>query len=282
MMKTTGRVTWSCAALLLTLTSVSAVQRLNSIDGLKKIGFGQSVPTHSLVLLFWFANKVYMGYNNVIRLTFNPNNGDYGSHYYHNSEYLLDEPPQGQEYYTVGNLYQETSVPLPDYVINPPTLFEEGNRDRIIIRVRGRRIHQVYITQHFDHQGTPYDPDHTYQITPNLLRQIRQFSLRGHFQMLGELRNRYASNADLSEIGNQWGHLVFLGLFLYIVTTPCYYNEESRRPVNRQSTENRGSATYHTSAPQNDDLCLWCRRLIGVLIIVIILLIAFSGKLARV
>jgi len=66
---------------------VSAVQRkLKSISDLKNINFGQSVPKHSLLLLHWFANTVNIDENNVINLTFDPNDGDYGSHYYGNFE----------------------------------------------------------------------------------------------------------------------------------------------------------------------------------------------------
>ncbi|XP_075942230.1 uncharacterized protein LOC142944912 [Anarhichas minor] len=230
MMEKTGRVMICCVALLLVLTSVSAVQRdLDSIDDLKKINFGQSVPKHSLVLLYWFANTVDID-NNVIWLTFDPNSRDYGSHHYRNSERLLDPLPQGNVHqdYTIGNLYQQTSMPLPDYVVRPPaTEYEGSNRDRIIIRVReqntGRRalqsIDQVYITQHIEHRSD-YDPDHTYRITTNLLRQIRELSAGENQQQLLQLRNNFGSNADdfqLRHIRNTWGGLAGLGLLLYIV-----------------------------------------------------------------
>lgn len=229
MMKISGRVTSCCVALLLALTCVSAVQRLNSINDLKKVNFGQTVPKHSLILLHWFANTVDIGNNDFIRLNFDLDGGDYGSHHYGNFEGQLDPLPQGYRYYTVGNLYQDSSVQLPDYVVNSPREYEGENRDRIIIRVRRQNtgrgvlqtIDQVYITQHYensDHQGTPYDPAHTYQITINLLRQIREFSVRDN-QLL-HLRNRYGSNADdfqLRHIRNTWGNLACLGLLLFIV-----------------------------------------------------------------
>ncbi|XP_049416354.1 uncharacterized protein LOC125878911 [Epinephelus fuscoguttatus] len=210
MMKTSGRVTSCCVALFFALTSVTAVQKLHSINGLKNIDFEQSVPKHSLVLLYWFANTVNIDNNNVIWLTFNPN-GDYGSHPYYNEENLLSSLPRslGYEYYTIGNLHEETPVPFPYYVFNPPIPeYVETNRDRIIIRVReqntGWRVDQVYITQHYDpseHQGTPYDPAHTYRITNRLLRQIREFSVGQNQQQLLHLRNRYGSNADDFRMG---------------------------------------------------------------------------------
>uniref|UniRef100_A0A8C9XHQ6 Uncharacterized protein n=1 Tax=Sander lucioperca TaxID=283035 RepID=A0A8C9XHQ6_SANLU len=190
-------------------------KKLNSINALKKINYGQSVPKHSLVLLYWFANTVDIDENNVIRLTFDPNSGDYGSHHYGNYEGLLDPLPRGNRYryYTIGNLNRETSIPLPPYVVRPPTGYVGGNRDRIIIRVREQnivgqalQIDQVYITQHIQHQVT-YDPDHTYQITTNLLRQIREFSVGDNQQPMQYLRSLYGSNADVLHIRNTWGEL---------------------------------------------------------------------------
>uniref|UniRef100_A0A8C4DLV2 Uncharacterized protein n=1 Tax=Dicentrarchus labrax TaxID=13489 RepID=A0A8C4DLV2_DICLA len=180
------------------------MKMLKSISDLKKINFGPSVPKHSLILLHWFANTVNMDNNNFIWLTFDPNSGDYGSHHYGNYEGLLEPLPWGYRYYTIGNLYQETSVELPPYVANPSLEYSGENRDRIIIRVQeqntgrgGLQIDQVYITQHYDtseHQGTPYDPEQTYQITTNLLRQIRAFSVRENQRPLLTLRNRFGSS----------------------------------------------------------------------------------------
>ncbi|XP_028456023.1 uncharacterized protein LOC114570023 [Perca flavescens] len=250
MMKMSGRVTSCCVALFFALTSVSAVQRLRSINALQKINYGQSVPKHSLVLLYWFANTVEIDNNNVIRLTFDPNDGDYGSHHYGNYEGLLDPLPLGNRYryYTIGNLNHETSMPLPLYVVRPPTGYVGGNRDRIIIRVREQniagqalQIDQVYITQHYDtseHQGTPYDPDHTYRITTNLLRQIREFSVGEIQQQLLHLRNLYGSNADVLHIRNTWGDLACLGLLLYIVIQEKHSsNKHNNRHENKRNNQ---------------------------------------------
>ncbi|XP_076609015.1 uncharacterized protein LOC143334225 [Chaetodon auriga] len=255
-MKMSGRVMSCCVVLFLALTSVSAAHKnLNSISDLKKINFGQSVPKHSLVLLHWFANEVDIDNNNVIWLTFDPNNGDYGSHHYGNYEGLLDPLPRGNiryRYYAVGNLNQDVSVRLPSYVVNPRREYVGGNRDRIIIRVQEqntgqaalRRIDQVYITQHYDTSedlGTHYDPDHTYQITMNLLRQIREFSVRDNQMPLWYLRNRFQSQADDFSIRNTWGNLACLGLFLFIVIEEKYSsNQRDNRPGNnRREINNR-------------------------------------------
>ncbi|XP_042360373.1 uncharacterized protein LOC121956296 [Plectropomus leopardus] len=241
-MKMTGGVQSCCVALLFALTSVSAVQRLNSINDLKEINFGQAVPRHILLLLYWFADTVDIDGNDDIWLNFDPNRGDYGAHHYGNFEGLLDPLPQGNRYryYTVGNLYQDAPLELPPYVVRSQREYVGRNRDRIIIRVReqnrGRmaRIDRVYITQHQHHQGS-YDPEHTYQITINLLRQIREFSVGQNQQQLLHLRNRYGSNADVSHIRNTWGDLSGLGLLLFIVIQERYTSNQHNRQNQRNN-----------------------------------------------
>uniref|UniRef100_A0AAQ5X7T8 Uncharacterized protein n=1 Tax=Amphiprion ocellaris TaxID=80972 RepID=A0AAQ5X7T8_AMPOC len=183
MMKVSGRILISCSALILVLTSVSAIEILDSIDDLKRINFGS------------------------------------------NYEGLL--PPGNTRYYTIGNIYQERGLELPHHVVYPRSEYVGRNRARIIVRVRNQRrqglqiIDEVYITQHYeDNRGPDYDPHHTYLITTNLLRQIRQFSMNGDQQLLVSLRNRFGSNADDSRlrlIRNTWGSLACLGLLLFIV-----------------------------------------------------------------
>uniref|UniRef100_A0A665VC40 Uncharacterized protein n=1 Tax=Echeneis naucrates TaxID=173247 RepID=A0A665VC40_ECHNA len=238
-----GRVTSACLALLFTLTSVSAVQKLNSINDLKKLDFGQSVPKHSLLLLHWFANVVDIDNNNVIYLTFDPRNGDYGSHHYGNYEQLLDPVPQRNiRYYTVGNLNENSNISLPDYVLHSRRGYDGRNRDRIIFRVieqtaGQQRVDRVYLTQHYEtheNRGTMYDRDHTYQITAHLLNEIIQFSVEGDQESLSELRDRFGSNANdhqLRDITNIWGHLACIGLFLFIVIQEKHApNQRNNRP----------------------------------------------------
>lgn len=155
-----------CVVLLLTLTSVFAARRrLNSISEL--IDFHQGERTNVLELLQWFANTVDVR-NNVIWLTFDPNS-EYGSHHYGNHENLLDSQPQGFKYYTVGNIHQDTSESLPSYVRNS----QRGwNRARIIFSAnRNQQINRVFITQH---DGPSYDPDYTFEVTVDLLQELRR------------------------------------------------------------------------------------------------------------
>ncbi|XP_032394347.1 uncharacterized protein LOC116703614 [Etheostoma spectabile] len=265
MRKISARVTSCSVALLCALTSVSAVKKnLNSINDLKKINYGQSVPKHSLVLLYWFANIVDIDENNVIRLTFDPNSGDYGSHHYGNYEGLLDPLPRGNryKYYTIGNLNQETSMPLPPFVVRSPTGFVGRNRDRVIILVREQniigqalQIDQVYITQHIQLQGT-YDPDHTYRITTTLLRQIREFSVGDDQQQMQYLRSLYGSNADDIHIRNTWGDLACLGLLLFIVIQERYsFNQHNNRIENNHTHQNNNNNNRPDNCrPENSGL----------------------------
>ncbi|XP_061555939.1 uncharacterized protein LOC133414531 [Phycodurus eques] len=242
------------AALLLSLTCVCAIKKLNSINDLKKVDFGRAVPKHSLLLLHWFANTIDIDNNDVIRLTFDPNLGAYGSHHYGNYERLLNPLPQGNSrcrYYTVGNVYQGQTQ-LPNYVLHPPSEESRGrNRDRIIFRVRehntGRQasetIDEVYITQHYENsnEGTRYDPVYTYQITTNLLRQIREFSVEeNQSNSLMELREDFGSNINDSQLRFlkiTWRELACIGLLMFIVLEEKYYQHNKPRPAEKRNTQ---------------------------------------------
>ncbi|XP_025762325.1 uncharacterized protein LOC112846657 [Oreochromis niloticus] len=314
-MKMFGRMMSCCVALLLTFSSVSAVRRaLNSITDLRSVGFGQAVPEQSLWLLHWFANEIDIDINGEISLTFDPNSDDYGSHHYGNYEELLDPLPWGYQYYSLGNIHQQGSLRLPHHVFQE---HEDGNRARIIIRVReqnvGRRtsriIDRVYITQHYEtseHRGTEYDPQHTYEITANLLRAISRFSINNdNINLLMSLRDRYRSNANdsqLLEIRNTWGDLACLGLLLFIVIPEKYSSHEDNnrgQPAPRSnaqsdavvniiennqnnifvSSESYNSNLHFTSQDNNTCVCCFiCAVMIVVCLIVGLIYWALSPK----
>ncbi|CAL8329623.1 unnamed protein product [Boreogadus saida] len=253
------------------LPTESTIRILNSINDLKKIPFGQSVPKQSLVMLHFFANTIEIDNNDLIELTFEPSNGDYGTHHYGNYEGVLDPLPPGQQYYTLGNInpmINNNGNSLPSYVTgqrNHLLRSEELNRARIIFSLLGQdTIDQVFITQHYQAsqgEGTVYDPGHTYRITINLLRDLRVFSLDQNQQSeLSEIGTNFGSGIDYDKlclIRNTWGQLACVGLLLFIVinerNTPCRPNRarESRRPPKRN---NRTSATPYISLniPEND------------------------------
>ncbi|XP_072299545.1 uncharacterized protein [Eucyclogobius newberryi] len=232
----------------------SAQQKLKSLNDLKKIDFGQSVPKHSLLLLHWFANVIDIDNNDVLHLTFDPNAEDFGSHHYGNYEDMLDPLPQarGYSYYTVGNLRETTANELPEYVLHPPDRECVGNNmDRIIFRVQDRnsgvnRIDRVYLTQHYGHnerQGTRYNPEQTYNISPRLLQEMRLFAVEDNPRSLRELRDMFDSDADnsqLRDLQNIWGHsLALIGLLLFIV--------KEERKAKQKPTNNRQSPARRTT-----------------------------------
>lgn len=186
----------SCVVVFLTLRSVyTAREKLNDIWDLKECQL--SKQTNIVKLLQWFANEVYIEDNsNTIQLTFNPNS-DYGSHHYGNYEGLLDSPPEGCQYYTVGNTKKGISKPLPSCVRDTNWIASNQNRARIIFRVRQgsfrQIIDQVYITQHVYSNQSSYDPGHTYEVTVNILRDLR----RDHYTQLQSYRNQDECNWGL-------------------------------------------------------------------------------------
>uniref|UniRef100_A0A3B4B192 Uncharacterized protein n=1 Tax=Periophthalmus magnuspinnatus TaxID=409849 RepID=A0A3B4B192_9GOBI len=164
-MKPSHGVIILCVLATVTLICESAHQKLNSVS---------SVPKHSLLLLHWFANQIDFDQYGRVTLTFNPNT-DFGSHPYANYEGLLYPSPTGYQYYTVGNL----NLSFPVHVRNPPAREYDGrNQVRIIFSAerRNNRIRSVFLTQHERYPSSSYDPNHTFEISTILLRDIRRFS----------------------------------------------------------------------------------------------------------
>lgn len=295
LMKMSGGVMVCCAALFFLLNPTSAARRLNSISDLRGINIGRSVPETSIALLYWFANTVEIDDNDHIWLTFEPTDGDYGSHYYGNFEGLLCPLPWGHQYYSVGNIYQDSPVELPHYVVNQTTEDMEENIARIIFSYRGpnrsRRIDRVYLTQHYEtsqYEGTQYDPQHTYEITSNLLREISQFSVGHNQRSLRHLRNQYARNTNnfhLNDIRNNWGSLAGLGLLLFIVIRrEQSSNQPQRAARNTQpdfvvnTPQNQPKPKPNQNDPNNThNYCF----IIFVLIATFILLIIFAESSQR-
>ncbi|CAL8386410.1 unnamed protein product [Gadus morhua 'NCC'] len=264
----------SLVLLLLILRTESTNGILNSINDLKKIPFGQSVPQHSLVLLHWFANTIEIDNNDAIELTFEPNNGDYGTHHYGNYERVLDRVPSGNQYYTLGNInpmINNNRNSLPSYVVGDLNHLlgrEELNRARIIFshHILAHTTHQVFITQHYEvnqNRGSGYDPGHTYQITIDLLRELRVLSSdRREQSELSEIGGNFGSAIDsneLSSIRNKFGQLACVGLLLFIVINernlPCRPNRarEPKRPPKRilNSINDLKKIPFGQSVPQH-------------------------------
>uniref|UniRef100_A0A096LSE5 Uncharacterized protein n=1 Tax=Poecilia formosa TaxID=48698 RepID=A0A096LSE5_POEFO len=159
-------------------------------------------------LLRWFANTVSIDNHGNVRMTFEPES-EYGSHHYGNFEGMLNRPPRGYKYYTVGNIHQDSLTQLPPHVRNARTGTIGWNRGRIIFSATedngGWDIQQIYITQHCGtsvYNGTSYDPNHTYQISTNLLRELLRLKsvVRQHMKSFKFLEYRHY----LYQMENEW------------------------------------------------------------------------------
>ncbi|KAK7929367.1 hypothetical protein WMY93_005762 [Mugilogobius chulae] len=230
-MKTSRAVLVFC---LLTLTALccqsasSIFPTLNSTEDLRRVYSHRSIPEQSLLLLHMFANKIYIDNHDNIYPSFNPTT-DYGSHGYWNYENLLVQAPPGCRYYTIGNVNKNTcsnSRKVPQYVRHPKGLTNVPmeNRARIIfcLNIHWKTVHEVYLTQHYRWQtSSAYDPNHTFRITPHLLRELRSFSFNDDVTALQSLRDQYNQNLDdtqLNNIINIWGrHQAPLGLLISLI-----------------------------------------------------------------
>ena len=287
------------------LPTESAIRILNSINDLKKIPFGQSVPQHSLVLLHWFANTIEFDNNDAIRLTFEPSNGHYGTHHYGNFQGFLDPVPDGHRYFTLGNINPmiNNRISLPSYFtgdLNHLLEHEELNRARIIFLFSPQNtISQVFITQHYQaHQGegTAYDPEHTYRVSINLLRELTVFSLDQREQSeLSEIGGYFGSRINddkLSSIRNTWGRLACVGLLVFIVINqrnlPCRPNR-AREPKRPQSYNNYRqppqSYNNYRQPPQyrQDEQCPpLCVLLLGLILLGLIVIFFIAVLLKKI
>ncbi|KAJ0069021.1 hypothetical protein NL108_015890 [Boleophthalmus pectinirostris] len=212
-----------CVLTLVALSDEAVYKRLSSVDDLKRVYSEKYLPMHNLILLHWFANTVDIDNNNVVRLTYDASR-DFGSHYYGNYDGLLAPVPQGYQYYRVGNLN-------PPNVLYPrirDPVWMGKDRDHIVVQVQtggSRRVSQLYLTQHFrrqGRQGSRYDPNHTFELTTDLLQQLRLFSFTNNPQTLQQLRDQFNQNIDdtqLNDLTNIWGgDQARLGLLFLIVT----------------------------------------------------------------
>lgn len=279
------------AALTLSCESVHFHQPLNSINDLKKVKFGQSVPKHSLLLLYWFANVINIhNQYNTITMTFDPNT-NFGSHHFANYEDMLERLPSGSHYFTVGNLNERWSNQLPQYVRQSPDREYDGrNQDRIIFSAVRQRsgayiISRVYLTQHIP-RSNGYDPEHIYQISTNLLREIRQFS-NGDPTALRGLRNQFHSGIGDSQMMNlraTWGdNLVGLALLLFIVIQEKYsrpvntnnYPQRSVPTKDKQSVSIQMPGSSYSDMPRQTSSLLPCLFVVAIFLFIILFFLVY-------
>nr|XP_029544911.1 uncharacterized protein LOC115147059 [Oncorhynchus nerka] len=210
---------------------------LNSIQDLKDRV--HPLSTSQLSLLYWLASQIRnIDNNNIMTFNFDPTRGDYGSHHYNNRESVL--PPLNiGKYYTLGNLNFRNALEFPEYVTKEFLMSKKSvnNRQRLILRAKWNThttmfitVDQVYLTQHYppdSRRGSAYDPDNTYCITPNLLREIQTFQTLS----ATDIQNQYG--IQIGPTNQEEDALQRLAWFLKIINnleTFCNYNTKQRRP----------------------------------------------------
>ncbi|KAL4623427.1 hypothetical protein GN956_G19213 [Arapaima gigas] len=184
---------------------------LRQISDLRGKDFGHNYPRHGLNLLYWFSHDfISFDNNNNMQAKKDPKSGAFGFHYYNNTENLLQpvDSLSHYSYYIVGNLFGNKNLhleaeKLPDYVMaeylssNNLDSSDQNNRDRIIVRRdRFGSIDQVYITQHYNFDSShrnKYDPNNTYSISPELLRDIGNMQREEFLKLFGtRTKSHYA------------------------------------------------------------------------------------------
>ncbi|KAJ0050795.1 hypothetical protein NL108_006149 [Boleophthalmus pectinirostris] len=120
---------------------------------------------------------------------------------------------------------------VPSYVCKPKGLNTPNmNRARILLCVNqdgnDEYILKTYLTQHYEWDNctalnTAYDPARTFEINPELLRELKQFSFNDDVAALQRLRDQYNQNIDnrlLNEIIKTWGReQAPLGLLISLI-----------------------------------------------------------------
>jgi len=153
------------------------MRTLNNLSDLRESKFGQPPPRHGLILLWWFAHECVDIDSNGRKLALcNPKNGDFGFHRFYNADKLL--PESNLLYYEVGNLHTTDSLPEYVTVYDTRRLDDDSNTDRIIVLFRSnwfpQRFDWIYVTQHSDQ--THFDQNHTYCISSDLMKDIKELS----------------------------------------------------------------------------------------------------------
>ncbi|KAK6305616.1 hypothetical protein J4Q44_G00243960 [Coregonus suidteri] len=238
--------------LFFTLTTVYSYPNttLNSIQDLKDLHYLHPLPQPWLNLLYWLASNSYdMDNNNIMTLNFDPSRNDYGSHYYGNKEKVL--PLLSKDtgtYYSLGNCNLPNSQQFPDYVTMPFYSSKlkkkqlENNRQRLILSVIRNHntfwLNQVYLTQHYLPnlgRNPVYDPQNTYHISLNLLKEIHTFQNPS----TTDIQTRY----NIFQIPNNKNRLQFLYImsnFTKDIYSFCYLNprQRRRRAVSNEECDN--------------------------------------------
>lgn len=189
------------------------IRTLNELSQLRDSDFNQPSPRHGVELLYWFSQVDQL----------DPTNGDFGFHKFLNridddEDKLL--PDQNLPYYEVGNLNEPGADELPRYVRPHNRHYSnDGNKDRIIVRLNHGRIDRVYVTEHADQKN--FSHSRTYRVSQGLLNQIRGMERDGFLKRMQQ-KQQY-------RVINQSSNINYS------------YNEQNSRNTNDQQRDDSGS-----------------------------------------
>ncbi|KAJ8335957.1 hypothetical protein SKAU_G00392990 [Synaphobranchus kaupii] len=166
-------------------SSSDKLETLNELTQLRDSGFGRRRPRHGLRLLHWLARDCFSVDS---ALLCDPERGDYGFHYFKNSEYDLPVLREDHSYYEVGNLNLTNAQFLPIYVMeNYQWNVAVSNSDRLILSVGPENIiDRIYATKHKG-KGS-FDSEHTYRISKGLMKVIKRSAMGSYSQNSSKTR----------------------------------------------------------------------------------------------
>ncbi|XP_053475290.1 uncharacterized protein LOC128604292 [Ictalurus furcatus] len=182
------------------------IRTLNELPQLRDSDFNQPSPRHGVELLYWFAHVSHVN-------QLDPTNGDFGFHKFLNridddEDKLL--PDQNLPYYEVGNLNEPGADKLPHYVRPLHKRYSnDGNKDRIIVRLNHGRIDRVYVTEHADQKN--FSHGRTYRVSQGLLNQIRgmerdeflkRMQQKQQYRVINQSSNNYSYDGQNSRNTN--------------------------------------------------------------------------------
>ncbi|KAA0722058.1 hypothetical protein E1301_Tti012132 [Triplophysa tibetana] len=168
------------------------VRILYNLSELRDSMFGQPPPRHGLRLLWWFANEcIQIDSAGFLIAMCDPVKGDFGFSPYYNGDRRLPFITKFP-FHKVGNLNKRGCQPkqLPEYVTeNYKGTSADRNTDRIIVSLSSlwnsqERFEGIYVTQHSDQAN--FDQNHTYQISQDLIKDIKNLTLA---EFLRQMKN---------------------------------------------------------------------------------------------
>ncbi|KAA0704316.1 hypothetical protein E1301_Tti000042 [Triplophysa tibetana] len=173
------------------------VETLHTLSDLRRSKYGQPDPRHGLRLLWWFAREFVIIASNGLYALQDPASGCFGFRHFMNAERILPR----NHYYKTGNLHQCDS--LPHYVTGGYTgQLDDSNTDRLIVSLRSKWngkfwFDKIYVTKHSDQ--VLFDQNHTYRISPDLIKNIRNLNRKEFLRLMKNDQNSQSVHIQIPQ-----------------------------------------------------------------------------------